>query len=252
MKVIKVAALAGSAAVALGIGLGACSSAPSSSAPAGPSTHAAATHAVAASEPVVLRFSGSGTWNSPPFKVGSKVIVKYRYSDNTSGFGGDNFVADVESPGDVQSIANEIAVSGGKTTTLYPDTSFGGSNMYHLSVTATGPWYFKIVTGLNGSSQTIQAANQAAPAATSAAPVAAQPAAPAPAVTSNSQYVNAILAAGIVAPAGWITATGNTLCQDWNTDGVPVATTDRTVLEAGGILPQHVATFDAITAADVC
>ena len=249
MKVIKVAALAGSAAVALGIGLGACSSAPSSSAPAGPSTHAAATHSAPAPKPVVLRFSGSGTWNSPPFKVGPTVIVKYRYSDNTSGFGGDNFVADVESSGDVQSIANDIAVSGGKTTTLYPDTSFGGSNMYHLSVTATGPWYFKIVTGLNGSSQTIQAAPAAA---TPAAPVAAQPAAPTAATAANSQYVNDILAAGIVAPAGWITATGNTLCQDWNTDGVPVSVTDQTVLEAGGILPQHVATFDAITAADVC
>ena len=81
------------------------------------------------------------------------------------------------------------------------------------------------------------------------APVVVQPA---PAAAGNSQYVNDILAAGIVAPAAWITTTGNTLCQDWNTDGVPVAVTDQTVLEAGGILPQHVATFDAITAADVC
>jgi hypothetical protein len=81
------------------------------------------------------------------------------------------------------------------------------------------------------------------------APVVVQPA---PVAAGSSQYVNDILAAGIVAPAGWITATGNTLCQDWNTDGVPVSVTDQTVLEAGGILPQHVATFDAITAADVC
>ena len=83
------------------------------------------------------------------------------------------------------------------------------------------------------------------------APVVVQPA-PAVPAAGNSQYVNDILAAGIVAPAGWITATGSTLCQDWNTDGVPVSVTDQTVLEAGGILPQHVATFDAITAADVC
>ena len=81
------------------------------------------------------------------------------------------------------------------------------------------------------------------------APVIVQPAAPA---AGNSQYVNDILAAGIVAPAGWITATGKTLCQDWNTDGVPVSVTDQTVLEAGGILPQHLATYDAITAQDVC
>ena len=84
------------------------------------------------------------------------------------------------------------------------------------------------------------------------APVIVQPAPAAPVAAGNSQYVNDILAAGIVAPAGWITATGNTLCQDWNTDGVPVSVTDQTVLEAGGILPQHVATFDAITSADVC
>lgn len=104
----------------------------------------------------------------------------------------------------------------------------------------------------------IAAANRKADNAVRAARRAASKPAPAPVVTQpapaagNSQYVNDILAAGIVAPAAWITATGNTLCQDWNTDGVPVSVTDQTVLEAGGILPQHVATFDAITSADVC
>jgi hypothetical protein len=104
----------------------------------------------------------------------------------------------------------------------------------------------------------IAAANRKADNAVRAARRAANKPAPAPVVVQpapaagNSQYVNDILAAGIVAPAGWITATGNTLCQDWNTDGVPVSVTDQTVLEAGGILPQHVATFDAITSADVC
>jgi hypothetical protein len=104
----------------------------------------------------------------------------------------------------------------------------------------------------------IAAANRKADNAVRAARRAASKPAPAPVVVQpapaagNSQYVNDILAAGIVAPAGWITATGNTLCQDWNTDGVPVSVTDQTVLEAGGILPQHVATFDAITSADVC
>ena len=47
----------------------------------------------------------------------------------------------------------------------------------------------------------------------SQAPVAVQPA---PVAAGNSQYVNDILAAGVLAPAGWITATGNTLCQDWD------------------------------------
>jgi hypothetical protein len=181
MKAVKVIAFGGSAAVALGLGLAACGgSSGSSSTPTVTVTHTVpATHAAApAPKPVVLRFSGSGTWNSPPFKVGSKIIVKYRYSDNTDGYGGDNFIANVENNGDDQNVANDIAVSGGKTTTLYPDTSFGGSSMYHLSVTATGPWYFKVITGQNGASKTIHADSAQAPPATTQAP-AVQPAAPA-------------------------------------------------------------------------
>jgi hypothetical protein len=92
-------------------------------------------------------FSGSGNWNSPTFAVGSTVTVTFSYSGNTSGFGGDNFIADLQSSGDDQAIANDIAVSGGKTTTIYPDTSFGGTDMYYLSVMATGSWTFKIQTG---------------------------------------------------------------------------------------------------------
>ena len=186
-KIITVAA----AAAALAGGLGACGSAATSSAPA---VAAPATRAVVRApkpKPVVLRFHGSGTWNSPPFKVGSMVIVKYRYSDNTSGYGGDNFAADVENNGDNQNIANDIAVSGNKTTTLYPDTSSGGSSNYHLSVTATGPWYFKIITGLNGRSKTVYANAGQAPAAqppATQAPAAAAPATPAAQQSGQDGY----------------------------------------------------------------
>jgi hypothetical protein len=182
MKVTKIASVATAAAFA-GIGLGACGSLTRSE-PVAPAVTAPATHPAPTpkSKPVVLRFHGSGTWNSPSFKVGSTVIVKYRYSDNTSGYGGDNFIADVENSGDDQNIANDIAVSGNKTTTLYPDTSFGGSSKYHLSVTATGPWYFKVITGLNGRSKTVYANAGQGPVAPPAAqaPATHAPAAAAP------------------------------------------------------------------------
>jgi len=68
------------------------------------------------------------------------LTVRYSYSGNilAGETTGDNFTADLKSGSDDQQIANEIGVSGGKTTTLYPDTS--GGNLYHLEVTATGPW----------------------------------------------------------------------------------------------------------------
>lgn len=94
--------------------------------------------------PVVLgHFAGSGDYSSPPFTVnGNPVTVVYSYSGNIlpGETSGNNFMADVESSGDSQQIANTIGTSGGTTTTLYPDTSYGGSTSYHLSVQATGNW----------------------------------------------------------------------------------------------------------------
>jgi hypothetical protein len=79
------------------------------------------------------------TGSSPQLKV------VYSYTGNSSGFGADNFTADLVSSSDDLSIANDIASSGGKTTMLYPDLSFGGSRRYHLEVQATGPWHFRVV-----------------------------------------------------------------------------------------------------------
>lgn len=100
---------------------------------------------------VLLNYTGSGNWNSQPFHVrsGAHLVVTYWYSGNTfgDGMGGDNFIADVTSSSDDLSIANDIATSGGKTTRLYPDMSFGGSHRYHLEVEADNQatWHFKIV-----------------------------------------------------------------------------------------------------------
>jgi hypothetical protein len=99
---------------------------------------------------VLLDRSGSGQWNSTQFQVGDgPLTVTYSYDGNSSfGGSGDNFMADIVSgSSDSLSVANDIAVSGGKTTTVYPDTSFGGSHSYHLEVTATGHWHFKITQG---------------------------------------------------------------------------------------------------------
>jgi hypothetical protein len=95
----------------------------------------------------VLTFIGSGQQNSDTFRLhpgNTKLRVTYSYSNNSSGFGGDNFIADLVSSTDDLQIANEIAVSGGKTTLLYPDLSFGGSRSYHLEIQATGSWSFTI------------------------------------------------------------------------------------------------------------
>ena len=233
MKLIKVIAFGGSAAVALGLGLAACGG---SSAPTVTVTHTVpATHAaVPAPKPVVLRFHGSGNWNSPSFKVGSTVIVKYRYSDNTSGYGGDNFIADVQNSSDDQNIANDIAVSGNKTTTLYPDTSFGGSSRYHLSVTATGPWYFKIITGLNGRSKAVYANTGQAPPPAAQAPVTQAPAAtvaaappahdgPSPDMTVVQNYL-ADVSSGDYTDA-WALGGANIAGADYNTWVAGYATT---------------------------
>ena len=90
---------------------------------------------------VIARYSGSSNWNSPPFAVsgGSPVLtVTYAYSNNQDS----NFIADLKSSTDDQSIANAIGTAASRTTTLYPDTS--GGNQYHLSITATGNWSITI------------------------------------------------------------------------------------------------------------
>lgn len=76
-----------------------------------------------------------------------------------------------------------------------------------------------------------------------------------PAATSGdtgipNPYAQDIWNAGIVAPAGWVDQTGQELCSAWQA-GDTVSYTDQLLL-AGGIYPEHLATYDAITAQDVC
>ena len=226
-----ITAAAAAAAPPLAGGLGACGSAATSPAPA---VAAPATQAVVPApkpKPVVLRFHGSGTWNSPPFKVGSMVIVKYRYSDNTSGYGGDNFML---------MSRTMVITRTSPMTSLFPVTRpprvpghiSGGSSKYHLSVTATGPWYFKIITGLNGRSKTVYANAGQAPAPqapATQAPAAAVPAAPAPQQPGQDGYAGDVS----VVKQYLADVSSGDYSDAWAMGGVNIAGTDYNTWVAG-------------------
>jgi hypothetical protein len=74
--------------------------------------------------------------------------------------------------------------------------------------------------------------------------------APAPAAPPPSNYARDIADAGIVAPPGWLTSTGERLCADWQ-NGESTAQTDQLLL-AGGIRADHLGLFDSVTNSDVC
>lgn len=78
-------------------------------------------------------------------------------------------------------------------------------------------------------------------------PVPQPPPPPAPSIS----YAQDITNAGIVAPVSWINQTGPTLCADW-ASGMSWTQTDNAVLLPGGIYPSHLATYDSITASDLC
>lgn len=87
-------------------------------------------------------WGGSANWNSPPFELSCTspaVNVNYSYSNNQDS----NFIADLQSSSDDQNIANTIGSSGGTNTTVYPQPQ-STTDTYHLSVTATGSWTFKL------------------------------------------------------------------------------------------------------------
>lgn len=156
--IVRTVALIGAGVTGLVIGLaaGGGSSVPAAAAPVpaptvtapsvvvtapGPTVTATAT----AQPPVLLAktYNGSGTWNSPRFTLDCDspvVTVTFSYDHNDDS----NFIADIDAPGGAGggSIANDIASSGGTSTTVYPQ-SFRG-NSYYLSVTATGNWSFKL------------------------------------------------------------------------------------------------------------
>jgi len=73
--------------------------------------------------------------NSPALKV------TYSYSGNVDNITGtaSNFILNINSSSDRNSVANTIASSGGTTTMVYPDTS-SGDTAYYVEVQAAGHW----------------------------------------------------------------------------------------------------------------
>ncbi len=113
-----------------------------------PSSPATTTPPVAApTNHELIRFIGSGIRNSAPFNVGSGPLT-VTYSFNCSDFGqSGNFQADLlygnqsRLNSDDQVIANDLALHGGQTTTIYP--SDAGKD-YYLSVNSECTWKIKV------------------------------------------------------------------------------------------------------------
>jgi hypothetical protein len=63
--------------------------------------------------------------------------VTFHYTGNYLGETPSNFIASLEASDDSLSIANDIGGTGGKTTTLYPNSP---GSRYHLEVMADGHW----------------------------------------------------------------------------------------------------------------
>lgn len=121
-------------------------SATTSPAPASTSSSPAA--AAAPASHVLIRFAGSGIKNSAPFDVGSgPLTVTYRFNCAAFGQSG-NFQADLlygnqsSLNSDDQSIANDLAMSGRQTTTVYPQDP---GQDYYLSVNSECSWHLKVV-----------------------------------------------------------------------------------------------------------
>lgn len=118
-----------------------------------PPSSPAATVAAAPPAPVkrvLIRFTGSGIENSAPFDVGpGPLTVHYSFNCASQGQAG-NFIADLlygnqaSLSSDDDSIANDLAVSGAQTTTVYPQ--YPGRD-YYLSVDSECSWRIR-VTGV--------------------------------------------------------------------------------------------------------
>jgi len=118
-----------------------------------PTTAPAATTppaATAAVPRVLMRFIGSGIRNSAPFNVGNgPLTITYHFNCASFGAAG-NFAADLlygnqsSLNSDDQSIANALAMSGGQTTTVYPQDP---GQDYYLSVDSECSWRIRVVSG---------------------------------------------------------------------------------------------------------
>lgn len=123
---------------------------PAAATPTAPASPAATHPATAAAAPVkrvLIRFTGSGIKNSAPFNVGSgPLTVTYHFNCASQGQAG-NFIADLlygnqsSLSGDDQSIANDLAMSGAQTTTVYPQDP---GRDYYLSVNSECSWRIRV------------------------------------------------------------------------------------------------------------
>lgn len=126
--------------------------APATSATTGPSPAASTSSPAPAAHTshVLIRFVGSGIKNSAPFNVGSGPLTVTYHFDCAAFGGSGNFAADLlygnqsSLNSDDQSIANDLAASGGQTTTVYPQDP---GQDYYLSVNSECNWRIKVVSG---------------------------------------------------------------------------------------------------------
>jgi hypothetical protein len=115
-----------------------------------PAATTATTQPAAAAAPVshvLIRFAGSGIRNSAPFNVGSgPLTVTYHFDCSSQGQAG-NFAADLQYGNqgslnsDDQPIANDLALHGGQTTTIYPQDP---GQQYYLSVNSECDWHITV------------------------------------------------------------------------------------------------------------
>jgi hypothetical protein len=121
-------------------------------APATPASHShqAAPAPAASSAPaaprVIYTHSGSGDFTGPPLSLPGPVSV--RYSFDCSAFGqACNFagylIGGTGASYDGQNFANQLALRGGDTATVYPQDS---GTPYHLSVISEGSWTVTITS----------------------------------------------------------------------------------------------------------
>lgn len=72
-------------------------------------------------------------------REGAQLEVTYSFRGNGSDGLPSHFSLAINSGGDINLVADTVALSGGTTTMVYPNTSTGDTT-YHVEVQASGRW----------------------------------------------------------------------------------------------------------------
>lgn len=149
------AALGGALLFAAGIGLGtSISSSPTTPAAAGttrtvdvpgPTITVTAQPAAPAPSTALGRWSGNGTSSKVSFAAPASgdYVVSWRFSGNTTGYGGDNFIMnDTDSNADSFSLPNVIQESGSGSTEV---TGASGTEVLNVQADQGCHWVVKVV-----------------------------------------------------------------------------------------------------------